>query len=68
MQRRLVTGVVARSCPATSSPAAAVVSIGSLDLVVILAFTLISRWMTRICRPNELLVVTGSNSNQAGQE
>ena len=68
MQRRLVTESwpVLAQRPA-SSPAAAVVSIGSLVFVVILAFTLISRWMIRICRPNELLVVTGSNSNQAGQ-
>ena len=35
--------------------------------VVILALTLTSRWMIRICRPNEMLVVTGSKSNQAGQ-
>ena len=68
MQRRLVTESwpVLAQRPA-NSPAAAVVSIGSLVFVVILAFTLISRWMIRICRPNELLVVTGSNSNQAGQ-
>ena len=68
MQRRLVTELwpVLAQRPA-SSPAAAVLSIGSLVFVVILAFTLISRWMIRICRPNELLVVTGSNSNQAGQ-
>ena len=68
MQRRLVTESwpVLAQRPA-NSPAAAVVSIGSLVFVVILAFTLISRWMIRICRHNELLVVTGSNSNQAGQ-
>ena len=33
-------------------------------LVSLIALNLISRWMIRICRPNEMLVVTGSNSNQ----
>ena len=36
-------------------------------LVTLVALNLISRWMIRICRPNEMLVVTGSRSNQ-GQE
>ena len=35
--------------------------------VVLVALNLISRWMIRICRPNELLVVTGSRSNQGDQ-
>ena len=35
--------------------------------VVLVALNLISRWMIRICRPNELLVVTGSQSNQGDQ-
>ena len=33
----------------------------------LIALTLISRWMIRICRPNEMLVVTGSRSNQGSQ-
>ena len=33
-------------------------------LVSLIALNLISRWMIRICRPNEMLVVTGSRSNQ----
>ena len=33
----------------------------------LIALTLISRWMIRICRPNEMLVVTGSHSNQGQQ-
>ena len=33
-------------------------------LVTLVALNLISRWMIRICRPNEMLVVTGSRSNQ----
>ena len=51
----------------SSNPAAAVVTIGSSVLVVIVALALISRWMIRICRPNEMLVVTGSKSNQGNQ-
>ena len=35
-----------------------------LVLVSLVALNLISRWMIRICRPNEMLVVTGSRSNQ----
>ena len=35
--------------------------------VVLVVLNLISRWMIRICRPNELLVVTGSRSNQGDQ-
>ena len=33
----------------------------------LIALTLISRWMIRICRPNEMLVVTGSGSDQGSQ-
>ena len=33
----------------------------------LVALSLISRWMIRICRPNEMLVVTGSRSNQGNQ-
>ena len=60
------TPVLAQRHP-SSNPAAAVVSIGSTVFVVIVALTLISRWMIRICRPNEMLVVTGSKSNQGSQ-
>jgi flotillin len=60
------TPVLAQRQP-SSNPAAAVVSIGSTVFVVIVALTLISRWMIRICRPNEMLVVTGSKSNQGNQ-
>ena len=35
--------------------------------VALVVLNLISRWMIRICRPNELLVVTGSRSNQGDQ-
>ena len=35
--------------------------------VALVVLNLISRWMIRICRPNELLVVTGSRSNQGNQ-
>ena len=51
----------------SSNPAAAVVTIGSAVFVAIVALTLISRWMIRICRPSEMLVVTGSRSNQGNQ-
>ena len=35
--------------------------------ILLFALNLISRWMIRICRPNEMLVVTGSRSNQGQQ-
>ena len=37
---------------------------GATGVVVVslVALTLISRWMIRICRPHEMLVVTGSRS------
>ena len=35
--------------------------------ILLVALSLISRWMIRICRPNEMLVVTGSRSNQGQQ-
>ena len=69
MQRSLATEplpFLAQRQP-NSNPAGAVVSIGTTVFVVILALTLISRWMIRICRPHEMLVVTGSKSNQGGQ-
>ena len=42
---------------------------GGVGIVVVslVGLTLLSRWMIRICRPNEMLVVTGSNSNQGSQ-
>ena len=42
-------------------------SIGATVFVLIVVLNLISRWMIRICRPNEMLVVTGSKTNQGGQ-
>ena len=35
--------------------------------ILLVALNLISRWMIRICRPNEMLGVTGSRSNQGQQ-
>ena len=35
--------------------------------ILLVALNLISRWMIRICRHNEMLVVTGSRSNQGQQ-
>lgn len=42
---------------------------GGVGVVVVslVGLTLLSRWMIRICRPNEMLVVTGSRSNQGSQ-
>lgn len=42
---------------------------GGVGVVVVslVGLTLLSRWMVRICRPNEMLVVTGSRSNQGSQ-
>lgn len=36
-------------------------------VVSLVGLTLLSRWMIRICRPNEMLVVTGSRTNQGSQ-
>ena len=36
-------------------------------VVVLVVLNLVSRWMIRICRPNEMLIVTGSHSNQGAQ-
>ena len=45
-----------------------VVIAGAATVVVsIVVLTLIFRWMIRICRPNEMLVVTGSKSRQQDQ-
>lgn len=48
----------------TSSTIFGVTSVVFISLVML---TLISRWMIKICRPNEMLVVTGSQSNQGTQ-
>ncbi len=42
---------------------------GGVGIVVVglVGLTLLSRWMIRICRPNEMLVVTGSRSDQGNQ-
>ena len=53
--------------PSNRSQSDAVIGGAVTLFVVLVALNLISRWMIRICRPNELLVVTGSRSNQ-GQE
>ncbi len=69
MQRTLATEplpLLAQRQP-NSDSAGAVVSIGATVFVLIVVLNLISRWMIRICRPNEMLVVTGSKSNQGGQ-
>ena len=36
-------------------------------VVVLVVLNLVSRLMIRICRPNEMLIVTGSHSNQGAQ-
>ena len=69
MQRTLATEplpLLAQRQP-NSDSAGAVVSIGATVFVLIVVLNLISRWMIRICRPNEMLVVTGSKTNQGGQ-
>ena len=48
----------------TSSTIFGVTSVVFIALVIL---TLISRWMIRIGRPHEMLVVTGSQSNQGSQ-
>ncbi|MDA0257984.1 MAG: SPFH domain-containing protein, partial [Cyanobacteria bacterium] len=53
--------------PSNRSQSDAVIGGAVTLFVVLVALNLISRWMIRLCRPNELLVVTGSRSNQ-GQE
>ena len=37
-------------------------------LVTLVALNLISRWMIRICRPNEMLVVTGGSNQGPGKK
>ena len=68
--------VVAQSVPTTSVPAqvgqrsdsgSSIAGAAGVVVVTLVALTLISRWMIRICRPNEMLVVTGSRSNQGQQ-
>ena len=50
--------------PSNRSQSDAVIGGAVTLFVVLVALNLISRWMIRICRPNEMLVVTGSRSNQ----
>ena len=44
-----------------------VFGVTSVVFITLVLLTLISRWMIRICRPNEMLVVTGSQSNKGSQ-
>ena len=53
--------------PSNRSQSDAVIGGAVTLFVVLVALNLISRWMIRICRPNEMLVVTGSRSNQGQQ-
>ena len=53
--------------PSNRSQSDAVIGGAVTLFVVLVALNLISRWMIRICRPNEMLVVTGSKSNQGSQ-
>jgi len=53
--------------PSNRNQSEAVIGGVATLFVVLVALNLISRWMIRICRPNELLVVTGSQSNQGDQ-
>ena len=53
--------------PSNRNQSEAVIGGVATLFVVLVALNLISRWMIRICRPNELLVVTGSRSNQGDQ-
>mgnify|MGYP003339966511 CR=1 FL=1 len=45
----------------------AIFGIAATVFVALVTLSLISRWMIRICRPHEMLVVTGSSSNQGHQ-
>lgn len=47
--------------------AAPILALASGVFITLVALNLISRWMIRICRPHEMLVVTGSTSNQGNQ-
>lgn len=49
------------------NPSEVVIGGAALVVIVLVTLNLISRWMIRICRPNEMLVVTGSHSNQGQQ-
>ena len=53
--------------PSNRNQSEAVIGGVATLFVVLVALNLISRWMIRICRPNELLVVTGWKSNQGDQ-
>ena len=53
--------------PPTRNQSEAVIGGVTALFILLVALNLISRWMIRICRPNEMLVVTGSRSNQGQQ-
>jgi flotillin len=44
-----------------------IAGISSGVFVALIGLTIISKWMIRICRPHEMLVVTGSRSPDSGQ-
>ena len=49
------------------NPSEIVMGGAALVVITLVTLNLISRWMIRICRPNEMLVVTGSRSTQGDQ-
>ena len=49
------------------NPSEIVMGGAALVVIALVTLNLISRWMIRICRPNEMLVVTGSRSTQGDQ-
>jgi flotillin len=53
--------------PSNRNQSEAVIGGVAALFILLVALNLISRWMIRICRPNEMLVVTGSRSNQGQQ-
>ena len=53
--------------PSNRNQSEAVIGGVAALFILLVALNLISHWMIRICRPNEMLVVTGSRSNQGQQ-
>ena len=53
--------------PSNRNQSEAVIGGVAALFILLVTLNLISRWMIRICRPNEMLVVTGSRSNQGQQ-
>jgi flotillin len=47
--------------------AGVIFGISATVFLTLVLFTIISKWMIRICRPHEMLVVTGSKTKQSGQ-